>query len=388
MGRFFAAFFLTLLLAGALSPTTALAQKKRLIYGYDKEYPPYSYEHDGRPDGFDVDILNAILEETNYLVVPQAMIWEELLLQLSGGNIQISSGMIQTRQRQLLYDFTDMPILPLKTRLFTKNYNRVGNLAQLRGKKASVKNGTIYQIYLEEFGGLVVKTYPTDREAITALYKDEVDAYCGADRTGYFLLRKLGMKGISPVGTPMSVTNVYYALHKGQPDLLAKLNSGLRSLRQTGEYDRLFRKWFVQDLSQDEQNGLIEAAKGARVTAYAPYSKQPEGAALLGRSGRIYTGANIENSNTELNAGALMVAVSNAVSSGESDFRAAVRVLDNDRVASPTSTSRRLLYEFGPEILVIDEPEPGMYVTRMVSELLPFPTREKIEGDILEKLWN
>ena len=48
-------------------------------------------------------------------------------------------------------------------------------------------------------------------------------------------------------------------------------------------------------LSDDERRLLIDLANEARRRAYAPYSNYPVGAALRTRSGRIFTGCNVEN---------------------------------------------------------------------------------------------
>ncbi|RLD06269.1 MAG: cytidine deaminase, partial [Chloroflexi bacterium] len=40
---------------------------------------------------------------------------------------------------------------------------------------------------------------------------------------------------------------------------------------------------------------LIDLANETRKKAYAPYSNYHVGAALLGKSGKIYTGVNVEN---------------------------------------------------------------------------------------------
>jgi cytidine deaminase len=74
---------------------------------------------------------------------------------------------------------------------------------------------------------------------------------------------------------------------------------------------------------------LLEQAREARERAYAPYSRYRVGAALLGRSGRIYTGCNVENAVYPLCTCAERTAVVKAVSEGEREFIALAVVTEN-----------------------------------------------------------
>lgn len=95
---------------------------------------------------------------------------------------------------------------------------------------------------------------------------------------------------------------------------------------------------------------LIEAAKRARKTAYCPYSRYPVGAAVLTGSGRVFTGANVENASYGLSLCAERVAVFNAVSRGEKDLRA---VAIAGRKAWPCGACRQVLIEFSSKDAVL-----------------------------------
>ncbi len=114
---------------------------------------------------------------------------------------------------------------------------------------------------------------------------------------------------------------------------------------------------------------LIAKAMEAREKAHAPYSHFAVGAALLARSGRIYTGCNVENASYGLSVCAERVAVFKAVSEGERDFEAIAVVTENG--VTPCGACRQVLMEFGEDIQVIVADGTGGYRVFGLQELLP-----------------
>ena len=117
---------------------------------------------------------------------------------------------------------------------------------------------------------------------------------------------------------------------------------------------------------------LVAQARQARDRAYAPYSNFPVGAALLGRSGRVYTGCNVENAAYPLATCAERTAVTKAVSEGEQAFEAIAVVTATGAV--PCGACRQILREFaGPDgdLRVIVADTAGHSHTYTIAELLP-----------------
>ena len=75
-------------------------------------------------------------------------------------------------------------------------------------------------------------------------------------------------------------------------------------------------------MKEGEKRTLIESAIEARKGSYSPYSKFSVGAAILTESGKIYTGANVENASYGLAICAERSAAIKAVNSGERKFKA------------------------------------------------------------------
>lgn len=123
---------------------------------------------------------------------------------------------------------------------------------------------------------------------------------------------------------------------------------------------------------------LLEHAERARKHAHAPYSRYAVGAALLGRSGRVYLGCNVENASFGLSICAERTAVFKAVSEGEHDY-VAVAVVTPDEGATPCGACRQVLHEFAPDLLVYWRGPGGRIVKRRLRALLAdgfsFPER-------------
>ena len=123
---------------------------------------------------------------------------------------------------------------------------------------------------------------------------------------------------------------------------------------------------------------LIRAAFAVRERAYTPYSHFKVGAALLTRSGRVFTGCNIENASFSPTICAERAALAAAVSAGEREFDAIAIVGSmegkvNTLPTSPCGVCRQVLREFddGGMTVILARSADDFKAYRL-EELLPF----------------
>jgi cytidine deaminase len=114
---------------------------------------------------------------------------------------------------------------------------------------------------------------------------------------------------------------------------------------------------------------LIASATAAREPAYAPYSNFKVGAALMSKSGHVYTGCNVENAAYGPTTCAERTAVVKAVSEGEREFEAIAVVSENG--VSPCGICRQVMMEFAPDMTVIIADTQGNTRVTTVRDLLP-----------------
>ncbi|NLE77535.1 MAG: cytidine deaminase [Chloroflexi bacterium] len=114
---------------------------------------------------------------------------------------------------------------------------------------------------------------------------------------------------------------------------------------------------------------LVAAAHEAIRRAYAPYSCYPVGAALLGRSGRVYTGCNVENASFPMSLCAERTAVCKAVADGERTYAALVVLSANG--GTPCGACRQVLREFCEDLPILVVSAAGERRLFCLSQLLP-----------------
>lgn len=128
---------------------------------------------------------------------------------------------------------------------------------------------------------------------------------------------------------------------------------------------------------------LIRLAREVREKAYCPYSQFAVGAALVSKQGRIYTGANVENSSYSLTICAERAAIIKAVNAGDLDLDTLCVIGSEEGYTYPCGACLQVMAEFAPHLNIIVTDRSGSYRIHQLQELLPFQFQFDVEDKTL-----
>ncbi len=129
-------------------------------------------------------------------------------------------------------------------------------------------------------------------------------------------------------------------------------------------------------LSEQNRQDLWQAACEARSQAYAPYSGIRVGASVLTARGTVYTGANVENASYGLSLCAERAALARAVAAEGPALSVQALAVASDYPGpfAPCGACRQVIFELGPEALILFQGETGLREVA-IAELLPHAFR-------------
>ena len=126
-------------------------------------------------------------------------------------------------------------------------------------------------------------------------------------------------------------------------------------------------------LTPAQKEEMLASARAAFKNAHAPYSNFPVGSAILTERGVLYLGCNVENASYGLTICAERNAIFAAVAAEGSGMRikAVAVATERDGPCAPCGACRQVIYEFGPDALILFRGQSGteqMAITKLLPE--------------------
>ncbi|AXC49979.1 amino acid ABC transporter substrate-binding protein [Paracoccus suum] len=202
-------------------------------------------------DGVMVDIIKAIGEVEGFSPQIQATQFNALLPSLTSGKIDvIAAAMYATPERAKIVAFSE-PVYSYGEGLFVKSDDKTDykTLDDLAGKTAGVQVGTAYVAPLQASDKLKeVKVYDTISDIMRDVAIGRIDAGFGDKPIVAYQLSQGASAKVRLVTDYDSqyVGNVAIAVRQDDPALLAKMNDGLKKIKDSGKLDESIKKWGIE----------------------------------------------------------------------------------------------------------------------------------------------
>jgi len=223
--------------------------EKSINVGIDETYEPYEFVNkDGKPDGFNVDIIEAIGDELNWNVTIYPDKWKVVRRKLEQTNELDVLAYFKSAAREDSILFS-RPISLVYYSIFTRSDKEpVEDLLALEGKKVAIQEVTIVEEYFDQLGFLELKelqTYSSESAAIDAVVNGDADCAITSFMTTNYKMEAEGITNIQSSSDPVFITEYCFVVNKVDSELLDSLNWGLRLIKASGEYDHLYQKWLT-----------------------------------------------------------------------------------------------------------------------------------------------
>ena len=235
------------------------ANEKIIHMRGDSNYPPFEYLNEkGKPAGFNVDIVRAVAQVMNIKIILRLGPWNEVRHDLETGKIDALAGMYKTEERDKRVDFT-IPHLIVSYAIFVRKDSDIGDITDISGRRIIVQKDDLGHDYIKEkgyTGHIIVKQNWTD--TLKSLSHGEGDCAIVSRLQGLRLIKKLKLKNLKAVGSPIIQRQYCIAVGEGNHRLLATLNEGLSLIKTTGHYEKIYNRWF----------GVYEKKSFSRIIKY------------------------------------------------------------------------------------------------------------------------
>ena len=253
--------------AQAADTLAKVAESGKITLAYRESSVPFSYINGpGKPIGFSVDVANAVAAEVKRKINKPVLeiSWMPVTSQnriplLNNGTVDLECGSTtnnSTRGKDVAFAINHFYT---GTRLLVKKSSGIKNYADLKGKKVAITTGTTNM--------LVVRKYNDDKKLDIDILstKDHADALLlvESDRASAFAMDDILLFGLKAtaknpaeldvVGEALQVEPYACMLRKDDPQFKALVDGVITGLMKSGEFERMYNKWFLGPIPPKNQ---------------------------------------------------------------------------------------------------------------------------------------
>ena len=235
---------------GASAPAAASGKVYRVAM--NAEFAPFeSMNEKNEVQGFDVDLMNAMAEVGHFKVEYKHQPWESLFAALKNGDVDmLASAVTINDERKQTMAFTD-PYFEITQVILVPQNKEIKSVEDLKkARKVGVVTGNTGDTAVSKILGSnsdKIARFENVTLVIKELENGGLDAVVSDSAVVGNYLKNNGNKGFTMVAVPdFEVEHYGIAVRKDDEATLKVLNDALKQVRASGEYDKIFNKYFAK----------------------------------------------------------------------------------------------------------------------------------------------
>lgn len=238
----FTVLIMVILVVVACAPA---AQGKKLTVAIDAPYPPFELlnEKTGQPEGFSVDLMNAVAAKAGLDFEWVNVSFDKLLAGVASCQYDMACSSISiTEERKKDMLFSDPINTGGQVVVVRKDNADIKGKDSLAGKTVAAQTAATGAIEAGKLPDVRLKTYTTIVLVFQNLMDSQCDAAIADNEVSAFFTAKYPDK-LKIVGPVFTDEKDGIAVCKKNGYLLPKINAVLKALKEDGTIDKLKSKW-------------------------------------------------------------------------------------------------------------------------------------------------
>ena len=239
-------FFSAVLFVVLTSTAQAAAQQEKFVAAVPYSFPPYyQIDDDGRPEGFSIDVMDAVAKragiQIEYLPMEE---WDDVVNSIGLGVSDLIPNIGMSESRSQIMDFSKS-VETFNISFFVRNESRsiFTDERRLQGYKvATVKGNMASGIVagLPQYHGIVYETF---EDALFALISGQVEALVYPEPVAWKLIyQSRQQNAVRVVGSPLVEVKRVIGVSKGNTALMSKIDTAVEAFIVSDEYREIHRK--------------------------------------------------------------------------------------------------------------------------------------------------
>ncbi|RNB92399.1 basic amino acid ABC transporter substrate-binding protein [Brevibacillus fluminis] len=228
--------------------TGSSADAKVVTIATTNDGPPFAGKENGKLIGYDIELVEAIAKKANVQMEWKEMKFDGIIPALQAKQVDGAVSAITIREdRKQVVDFTD-PYFQSGLSIVVAKNSPIQKLEDLNGKTIVAKQGTsgleTAQKLAEQYGAKV-KILQDDATLFLDVESGNSDALINDFPMVAYKIKVDGdATKLRVMGDRLTGEEYGIAIVKGNKELLDKFNKGLKELKDSGEFQKLYDKYF------------------------------------------------------------------------------------------------------------------------------------------------